>query len=74
LTFELGCQVSRLGDSAFTHCSALQSLSLPLSIEMISPSCFNDCPKLTRVVLESGCKLSAESVSALRSTYEVILN
>jgi hypothetical protein len=67
VTFESGSAIAHLGDSAFQHCSVLQSMSLPSSIQTISPSCFNSCRSFTRLVLEAGCCLSPQAVSDLRS-------
>jgi hypothetical protein len=58
LTFESGCKVSRLGESAFENCSSLQSICIPSSIETISDRCFSNCTNLSILTFESCCKVS----------------
>jgi hypothetical protein len=67
VTFEPGCRLSTLGESAFAGCSSLRSIFIPSSIEAISRFGFRQCENLVRIVLESGGELSAESVMDLRS-------
>jgi hypothetical protein len=73
LTFEPGSRLSSLGESAFEHCSSLQSICVPGFLETISPSCFADCENLVSLVFEGGCCLSNQSAWDLRSHCIVIL-
>jgi hypothetical protein len=58
LTFEAGCKVSNLGESAFENCSSLQSICIPSSIETISNLCFYNCTNLSILTFDTGCKVS----------------
>jgi hypothetical protein len=73
VTFESRSRISDLGKSAFEKCASLQFISIPSSIQTISPSCFEECDNLRSIILEAGCKLSAQSVSELRSKWKVTL-
>jgi hypothetical protein len=64
LTFESGCQISILGDSAFADCLSVQSICIPASVEIISQYCFRWCEYLSELVFESGCRLSTLGESA----------
>ena len=54
LTF--GENVQTIGDYAFTHCSALQTLKLPKNIESIGRYAFVGCSALTSVCLPENLK------------------
>jgi hypothetical protein len=58
LTFESGCKVLILGESAFRNCSSLQSICIPSSVETISSDCFENCRNLSILTFESCCKFS----------------
>jgi hypothetical protein len=65
LTFESGSEVSTLGAWAFCGCSSLQSIRLPSTIEIVDPSCFENCGNLVDIVQERECQLSVESVAEI---------
>jgi hypothetical protein len=69
--FEPTSRVANLGESAFEGCSALQSISLPQSLETILLWCFSGCQTLASITLETGYNLSAQLVSDLRLNYDV---
>jgi hypothetical protein len=56
--FEAGCRISLFGESAFQHCSSLQSICIPSSVETISKSCFYQCYDLLKVTFEPDSKVS----------------
>jgi hypothetical protein len=58
VSFESGCKISHLGESAFRRCLSLQSICIPSSIETISRSCFNNCWRLSNLTFEAGCQIS----------------
>jgi hypothetical protein len=60
LTFVTFLPVSRLkliGSEAFSGCSALCSLCIPASVEILSQKCFFHCSSLLLLTFESGSKL-----------------
>jgi hypothetical protein len=71
LTFESGSHLSILGQSAFSG-SSLQSICIPSSIERLPRSSLDGCRSLVRIDFESGCRLSDEALSELRSKYKVM--
>jgi hypothetical protein len=79
LTFGRGSRITILGEDAFSFCMSLQSICIPpsiclaASIETIAGDCFRGCESLVSIVLKPGSTLSAESLSRLRSKYEVAL-
>jgi hypothetical protein len=55
--FEADSRLSTLGESAFAYC-ALQSISIPSSIQAIPEACFFSCRRLSSVTFEAGYRLS----------------
>jgi hypothetical protein len=54
--FDLG--LGRIGRYAFYDCSALKSICIPSSIEILDKRCFSYCSSLSQVIFESGSKLT----------------
>jgi hypothetical protein len=73
VTFETGCGISALGESAFYGCSSLQSICIPSSVEIIGKSCFDYCDCPITLVLEAGCRLCAETVLDFRLNWKISL-
>jgi hypothetical protein len=71
--FESGSKIRNLGDDAFQWCFSLRSVCIPSSIEVISASCFSSCAQPFRLVLDPGCHLSDDCLSALRSIRKMTL-
>jgi hypothetical protein len=74
VTFDAGSRLSNLGECVFQGCASLSSIQLPRSIGTIAKSCFTECQNLGSIILETGSKLSAQSVLDLRSICPVTLN
>jgi hypothetical protein len=64
VTFEPGCQISHLGESAFSSCESLRSICIPASVKTISKDCFFYCMRLSSVTFEPGCQISHLGESA----------
>jgi hypothetical protein len=47
-----------IGQYAFSSCSALKSICIPASIEILEEYCFSLCYALSQIVFESGSKLT----------------
>jgi hypothetical protein len=71
LTFESGSRISNFGRGAFAQYSSLRSICLLSSLTGVQKTCFRGCARLERVVLEAGSRLRADSLSKLRSKFEV---
>ena len=50
LLFEEGCQIIKLEEGCFSHCSNLRKIDLPSSIQKIDSYAFHICP-LDRIIL-----------------------
>ena len=46
-----GLPVKEIGDSAFSHCNSLTSITIPNSVTSIGKSAFSNCSSLTSVVI-----------------------
>ena len=67
VTFEKGSQLKTIGGyaemyynyyyGAFADCTALTSIEIPASVEMIETSAFQGCSKLATVIFEKGSQL-----------------
>jgi hypothetical protein len=64
LTFETGSKLAIVRDFAFSECSALQSICIPSSIEIMAKSCFNGCTSLAHLTFEPGSEISLLGESA----------
>jgi hypothetical protein len=58
LTFESGCHLLRICESAFSFCSSLQFICIPAWGEFLGKWCFFYCKSLCVLTLESGCRLT----------------
>jgi hypothetical protein len=58
LTFEDGCSLSSLGESAFEGCSVLLSIRIPSSITTISARCFMNCSGLSTLEFEPDARIA----------------
>jgi hypothetical protein len=58
VAFEEDSRLTRLGVSAFSQCSALKSICIPIQVEYIDEFCFSDCTSLVEVRFEKGSKLT----------------
>jgi hypothetical protein len=58
LTFEPGCQLSVLCDSAFSGCSSLRSICIPSSVTELRAFCFKGCKTLSVVRFDRNCRVA----------------
>ena len=49
-----GCNVTDIGDGAFSDCSSLTSITIPNGVTSIGWNAFSDCTSLTSVVIPDG--------------------
>jgi hypothetical protein len=50
--------LKQIGRYAFSRCSALKSIFLPASIEILHKECFSRCSSLSQIIFESGSRLT----------------
>jgi hypothetical protein len=72
LTFEVDGDLLVIREHAFQDCSSLRSIRIPASVERIDQGCFDGCGNLSRIEVEAGSRLSAQSLSYLRSICKVV--
>jgi hypothetical protein len=58
IQFEMGSRVAFFGAAAFGSCTALQSFSIPATVEAIPDRCFENCHELAKVTFESVSRVS----------------
>jgi hypothetical protein len=58
IEFESGCQISFLGERAFSGCLSLDAICIPSSVTRIGKGCVVRCESLVTVTFESGTRLS----------------
>ncbi len=51
--FVIPCDVTNIGDSAFSGCSSLTSITIPDSVTSIGDSAFSGCSSLTSIIIPS---------------------
>lgn len=59
--------VNRIEDKAFSFCSKLSTILLPLSLKEIGSSAFSDCSELTNIIIPTG--VTSIPNSAFRNCY-----
>jgi hypothetical protein len=58
VTFESGSHLTKIGPHAFSRCSSLSSICIPVLVECIPKICFYMCKSLSTVAFEPGAKLT----------------
>lgn len=49
ISFEEGCELESIGNSAFSHCSSLKSITLPSTVTSVGPCVFGGCKQLSSI-------------------------
>ena len=73
VVFVQDSQITSIGESAFSYCSALTEITLPNSVTSIGESAFYECEKLTEIVLTDSVTSIGESAFSYCSTLTEIM-
>ncbi|WP_418409117.1 leucine-rich repeat protein [Alistipes ihumii] len=89
ITFERGSHLKTIGGGgfytsgtllsisyhgAFSQCTALTTIEIPASVEVIEPAVFNECTSLVSVVFEKGSRLSKIGGGFITDSYGIQCN
>jgi hypothetical protein len=58
VTFESDLKLTRIEDEAFSYCTALRTISIPSTVEVICRQCFIGCSSLSSLAFESDSNLA----------------
>jgi hypothetical protein len=76
VAFESDSRLTRFDRSAFSRCSALASICIPVQVQHICRFCFSYCRSLTEVAFEQGSKLTRidrEAFSSCSSLHSFVI-
>lgn len=75
IEFEKGTELTKIGDRAFTYCTALESFTIPETTEEIGANAFEGCIKISSIVIpENVKKIGASAFSDCEVLTDITYN